>query len=66
MCDTFGYRSGISRSVKLYPKHALYSEYIVINGIKNKTPRRSGTGTIKEQKTKLTIEVLVKEQDSFK
>jgi hypothetical protein len=38
MCDTFGYRSGISSSNKFYRRHALYSEYFGINGIKNQTP----------------------------
>jgi hypothetical protein len=40
MCDTFGYQSGISSSDKLYSRHALYLEYIGINGIKIKVPMK--------------------------
>jgi hypothetical protein len=40
MCETFGYRSGISSCDKLYSRHALYSEYIGINGVKIKPPMK--------------------------
>jgi hypothetical protein len=40
MCDTFGYQSGIISNDKLYQRHALFSEYIGINGLKIKLPMK--------------------------